>query len=115
LLRQIIELTVSLFIVAVLAWALWESRAWPPQSRLFPWSIGITVLGLALVQLGIGVRNALRSEPALEGAVSHTPQSFGQSEEASRSRQGDIDRTALRRRVISVQVWIVIFFLGIWL
>jgi Tripartite tricarboxylate transporter TctB family len=115
LLRKRIELIVSLLIVAVLAWALWESRAWPPQSRLFPWSIGITVLCLAFVQLGISVRNAFRSEPSLEGAVFHNLQPIGHSEESSRFRQGDVDRTALRHRVTSMQGWIVIFFLGIWL
>ena len=113
--RKKIELIFSVLVVAMLAWALWEARAWPPQSRFFPWSVGISVLCLALVQLGIAVRNMFRSEPALQEAVSHNAQSFGPNEEANGSRQGNGDRNVTRRRVIIIQGWIVVFFLGIWL
>lgn len=113
--RKKIELIFSLLIVGLLAWVLWEARAWPPQSRFFPWSVGISVLCLALVQLGIAVRNMFRSEPAVEEAVSHDAQSSGNGEEGSRSRQGDADRKVTGRRVIVMQVWVAIFFLGIWL
>lgn len=115
LFRKKTELIFSVLAVAMLAWVLWEARAWPPQSRFFPWSVGISVLCLALVQLGIAVRNMFRSEPALEEAVSHDAQSSGSGEDASRSRQGDADRKVTYRRVITIQAWIVVFFLGIWL
>lgn len=113
--RKKIELIFSLLIVGLLAWLLWEARAWPPQSRFFPWSVGISVLCLALAQLGIAVRNMFRSEPVPQEAVSHDAQSSGNGEEASCSRQGDADRKVTRRRVIVMQVWVAIFFLGIWL
>lgn len=113
--RKKVELIFSLLVVAMLARVLWEARAWPPQSRFFPWSVGISVLCLALAQLGIAVRNMFRSEPASQEAVSHDAQSSGNGEEASRSRQGDADRKVTRRRVIVMQVWVAIFFLGIWL
>lgn len=113
--RKKIELIFSLLIVGLLARVLWEARVWPPQSRFFPWSVGISVLCLALAQLGIAVRNMFRSEPAPQEAVFHDAQSSGNGEEASRSRQGDADRKVTRRRVIVMQVWVAIFFLGIWL
>jgi hypothetical protein len=56
-----------------------------------------------------------RSEPALEEAGSRDAQSSGNDEDASRSRQGDADRKVTQRRVITIQAWIVVFFLGIWL
>lgn len=113
--RKKIELIFTLLVVAMLARVLWEARAWPPQSRFFPWSVGISVLCLALAQLGIAVRNMFRSEPVLEEAVSQDAQSSGNGEEASGSRQGDADRKVTRHRVITMLVWIAVFFLGIWL
>lgn len=113
--RNKIELTFSLFIVAMLAWALWESRAWPPQSRFFPGSIGITVLCLALVQLGVTVRKMLRSETALDNAVPYSAPSLSDEEKSKVSREGSADPKLTRRRAIIMQWWIIIFFLGIWL
>jgi hypothetical protein len=92
----------------MLGLALWEARVWPPQSRLFPRSVGISVLCLALVQLGLAVRNLFKSEPT----VHHHAQFSGNSEDSNRSRQIDAGK---RHRIITIYGWIFIFFLGIWL
>jgi hypothetical protein len=67
----------DLALVAVGAWALWESRRFGLRAGLFPWVIGVTVLGLAIVQLGLDL--AARGEgptppglaPAPSPAVAH--------------------------------------------
>ena len=102
--RNKIELTVSLFLLAILACALWETRAWPAQSRFFPLSIEITVLCLLLLHLGTAVKNMFRSKPAPQGGV------FGGNEQRSEAGQN-----VVRRRTVVIQCWIVFFFLGIWL
>jgi hypothetical protein len=56
-----------------------------------------------------------QSEPALEEAVSDNAQSSGHNDGADRSRQTDAEQNVTRRRLIIIQCWIVIFFLGIWL
>jgi hypothetical protein len=99
----------------MLAWALWVASGWPPESRLFPWTVGISVLCLALVQVGVAARNMLRSDQGLQAHASHDKQSFDSNEEAHRSRKDDADRKVIQRRVIIIQSWIVIFFIGIWL
>jgi hypothetical protein len=57
----------------------------------------------------------LRSEQGLQAHVSHDNQSFDSNEEANWSRKDDADRKVIQRRVIIIQSWIVIFFVGIWL
>lgn len=113
--RKKIETLFSLLIVGLLAWLLWEARAWPPHARLFPWSVEFCVLGLAVAQLGMAFWNIFRAGPAVKGADSDQARPAVSGEEASRSRQGDADRKVTRRRVIVMQGWIVVFFLGIWL
>jgi hypothetical protein len=104
----------SLLIVAMLAWALSEVHAWSYQSRIYPWSVGVSVLCLALVQLAIAVRNIFRSERAPKQGVSSNPQSFGHNEEAGHPLQDHAESNVIRGRVIIIQGWIIIFFLGIW-
>jgi hypothetical protein len=40
-------------LVLVTAWALWASGGFGFRARLFPWAIGLPVLGLGLLQLGL--------------------------------------------------------------
>jgi hypothetical protein len=87
---------------------MWEVRLWPPQSRLFPWSVGLSVLCLALVQLGIAVRNLFKSEPT----VPYPARFSAQGEDSHSSRQLEVVK---RRRITTIYGWIVIFFIGIWL
>ena len=87
-----IELLFSALIVLLLAWGLWTARTWPVHSRIFPWSIGFGVLLLALAQLIRSVREVIRSTGG-----------------------SDVPDDAVRRRVLVMCGWILVFFLGIWL
>jgi hypothetical protein len=62
----------DLAIVAAGAWALWESRRFALRAGLFPWVIGVTVLGLAIAQLGLDLagRDARPAPPGAEPAPS---------------------------------------------
>lgn len=126
-----IELTVSILIVLFLIWVLWEARGWPIHSRLYPWSIGFSVLALAVAQLGLSIRNFLRSELALPGLAnrfSHThPGAAMEKVEAAHVSTGTDDwgigqqpeaiaePAIAHGRVIAMYGWTIAFFLGIWL
>jgi Tripartite tricarboxylate transporter TctB family len=103
--RKKIEFLFSLLIVFFLSWALWEARGWPAQSKLFPWSLGFTVLTLALLQVGVAWRAALKEnqERGLDdtkGSPNATPSL-------------PISQDMARQRVITIGCWIVGFFIGI--
>jgi putative tricarboxylic transport membrane protein len=55
-------LTVGL--VLVTAWALWASRGFGFRARLFPWAIGLPVLGFGLLQLGLELTGRSAGAPA---------------------------------------------------
>lgn len=103
-----IEPIVSLFIVLVLGWVLWEARAWPLHSRLFPWSVGFCGLGLALIQLAFALRDYLRFEPTLEVGPQRTPS------EAVLYGQVTSEPEVVRGRIIVICAWILGFYLGLW-
>lgn len=51
----------AIAVAVVFTYALWESRNWPAESRMVPWTIAIPALSLALFQVAIeivGVRRA---------------------------------------------------------
>lgn len=103
--RKRIEFLFSAVIVFLLGWALWEALAWPLHSRVFPWSIGLGVLVLALAQLvGSARRLAGASPPRVDDKDATT---------ISEDFTG-LDRL-VQRRVIVICSWILAFFLGIWL
>jgi TctA family transporter len=85
----------DLAIIAVGAWALWESRRFALRAGLFPWVIGVTVLGLAIVQLGLdlGGRDARPTPPGAEPAPS----------------------PVVARRTASILGWIVAYPAAMWL
>ena len=45
------SLVFTFFVAVVAAAAVYTSRDWPPATGMFPWSIGIPVMVLALIQL----------------------------------------------------------------
>lgn len=51
----------SAALVAIFAWAVLEAQSWPLRTRFFPMIVGVSMLALALVQLG---RDLLRRVPA---------------------------------------------------
>jgi Tripartite tricarboxylate transporter TctB family len=114
--KKQIEIFFSVLIVLFLAWVLWEARNWPAPSRLYPWSLGFTVLGLALMQVVVAWRATLKaSENAVLGR-----ELDGEKEKpnlgVNPSVAGDLSlpQDAVRRRTVTICVWIVGFFFGIW-
>ena len=55
--HRALDLVFACFVALVILWFVWEARDWSFHSRLFPWSVGITVLILALAQVALSVRN----------------------------------------------------------
>jgi hypothetical protein len=127
------ELLLSVLIVLFLSWIVWEARNWPAPSKLFPWSLGFTVLVLALVQLGAAWRAALQesrarismpAEATLEQDAVNQARISG-SAEGSAGLPGETNVSAdatfagtsdaIRRRALTICAWIVVFFLVIWL
>jgi putative tricarboxylic transport membrane protein len=87
----------TLVIVVFFAWTLWEAREWWFRARLFPWAIGFTGLGLALIQLRIDTASLVRSRHARIEKKTN-----GQS-------------TLARQRTLGITAWILGFFAAIWL
>ena len=86
----------SAVIVALFAWALWQSRTFGPRAGLFPWAVGAPGLLLGLVQL--------------------TRDLSGRRETRQTDEPGpEVPAEVARRRSIEVCVWIAAFWVGIWL
>ena len=131
--RKKIEFLLSAVIVLFLLWVLWEPQSWPAPARLFPWSLGFSVLALALVQFVAAGRAAIReirtgSAAQPKDELARDAEGFGDHHLAGDEAVTPIvamntppsGRTAPApepdgQRVITICVWIVGFFLGIWL
>jgi hypothetical protein len=112
--RKKIELVLSLLIVAFLAWAVWEARHWPAQSKLFPWSLGFTVFALALLQLAISLRAALTEGRAASASAKlrDDRDTTGFTRESLPQGAG-LAPDVSRKRTIIIGFWIVAFYAGI--
>jgi beta-lactamase regulating signal transducer with metallopeptidase domain len=103
--HRTVDLVFAFFVALVIFWFVWEARDWSFHSRLFPWSIGLTVLVLALAQLALSVRNF----------------EFNSSKDDTGSKIGSQDHQADEVeqhnvwRLVTIGSWIAAFFLGIWL
>ncbi|MGH7831094.1 MAG: tripartite tricarboxylate transporter TctB family protein, partial [Candidatus Binatia bacterium] len=88
-----------LSIIALLGWALWESKQFGFRAGLFPWAIGFPLLALATAQWVTGLTGKRRSPgaPRTTDAVS------------------DLPKELVYRRTAEIMGWIVGFFLAIWL
>ena len=84
-----IELLFTALIVLLLACGLWEARAWPLHSRIFPWSIGLGVLVLALAQLIKSVREVISAGTRTDHDINATtPSSDSEHREIQASSKG---------------------------
>lgn len=116
--RKKIEFLFSVLIAFFLTWALWEARDWPAPSKLFPWSLGFTVLTLALIQVGVAWRAAIkesRADAFGEKGLDDANGSPSVGASLSVSENSVIAQDTARRRVMTICCWIVGFFIGIWL
>lgn len=91
------ELIFTCSVIALMAWAVWEARAWGFRPSLFPWAIGFPGLALGVVQLLLNLRGFFGAKTP---SLSHTP-----PEEAA----------AAMKRTAAISAWIVGYFLAIWL
>jgi hypothetical protein len=66
--RKQADLIVSITLIAIIGWMVWEARAWDPRARLFPLAIGIPAFCVALLQLGISTRALRRVDLATRSA-----------------------------------------------
>ncbi|MEW6671936.1 MAG: tripartite tricarboxylate transporter permease [Thermodesulfobacteriota bacterium] len=85
----------TLFLIAMIIWALWQSRRFDFRSGLFPWAIGFPVLVLFLVQL---LRDLTLKEP-----------------EKSDEDKKELSDDETKRRTRAIFFWIFGYFTAIWL
>jgi hypothetical protein len=109
-----IEFLFSVLIVLFLSWAVWEAKSWPAQSKLFPWSLGFTVLALAVLQVAFALRAALeeRRSAGVAEKLSDAANATGGTP-PNPMESVLIPPHIARRRAIMIGCWIVAFFVGI--
>jgi putative tricarboxylic transport membrane protein len=93
------ETVFSLFIIVVLALALWQSRRFDFRTGLFPWAIGFPVLSLTIVQCitdFLGKGNKGNSDHLGEAG-------------------SELPTDVVNRRTAGMFGWIASYFVGIWL
>ena len=103
--HRALDLVFACFVALVILWFVWEARDWSFHSRLFPWSVGLTVLILALAQAALSVRNFQFGSSKDDVELKVRPQDH-QAAEVEPSEVW---------RLVTIGSWIAVFFLGIWL
>ncbi len=125
MLRRRLDLVLSVLLVLMMVWVVWEARDWPFRTRLFPWMLGIPVLALTLLQLGAAIRNvagARRAELAAGAAAASAPARRAAPPPAAPIDDPDaaavpatVDPRAARARGLAIVGWLLVFFAAIWL
>lgn len=92
----------SLLVLVFFGYLVWEAREWRLQARLYPWSIGIPMIVLALFQLFRELRGGT-GEDGSEDA----PADF----QLTRT----VDGATAAKRTANILAWILGFLAGIWL
>jgi hypothetical protein len=116
--KKRIEISFSVLIVLFLVWVLWEARNWPAPSRLFPWSLGFTVFGLALIQVVVAWRATVKAD---DNAALTQRELDGERETSEAGADPAVTddlvvpQEVVRRRTWTICMWILGFFFGIWL
>lgn len=80
----------------------YTAQEWRLQARLYPWTIGIPMLILAIVQLILDLRGIERKQPS-----DATPMDF--------QFQKTVDPALARRRTYNIFGWLFGFFISIYL
>lgn len=92
----------SLLVLVFFGYLVWEAREWRLQARLYPWSIGIPMIVLALFQLFRELRGGTKDEGSEEA-----PADF----QLTRT----VDGAVAVKRTANILAWILGFLAGIWL
>jgi len=136
LLRKRADLVFSVIVLIIVVWMVWDAQSWSLRARLFPWTIGIPSVALALLQVGFAVKNLLQREPAAEAAVHPSPaerpvplppeeqrdegaavmaaaveSAFGAGSAAA--EEEEIPVAVVRRRTMEMVAWIIGFALAV--
>lgn len=93
------ETLYSLFLVVLLAGALWQSRNFGLRAGLFPWVIGYPVAALAIAELGLDLLGKGRKS-GLRSFAEAGP---------------DVPMSLIYRRTASICSWTIGFLVAIWL
>ena len=93
------EALFTLSIVLLTAWALWESRNFDFHSGLFPWTIGISLFVLAMIQLGVDLLG----------------KKLGASAAGSAQARSEVPKRLARLRTARICAWNFGYCLGVWL
>ena len=123
--RKQADLLFSLALLVVMIGMVWLARDWPMKSRLFPFTIGLPAVVLALLQVGFAVRNlraraTVLEEPAAEPVAAPTspgsPRAGVQAavEEmlTATEEARAISQSEIRLRAIQMCGWLFLFALG---
>jgi hypothetical protein len=115
--RRLVEFLFSAAIVIFLGWVLWEPKDWPAPARLFPWSLGLSVLALALIQFVVSGR-ALLAERKTAARTNSKHEWTSEPVTAAGPSFGagacaPSDHEPAHRRVMTIVVCLVAFFLGL--
>ena len=87
----------SLFVVALFAWALWQSWDWGFRPGLFPWVVGLVGLPIAFLQLNLDIAGTVKT-------IGH-----------GLFKARDQEITRLMRETAKMSAWILSYFVAIWL
>jgi hypothetical protein len=96
----------GLVVLGMLGWMVWEARAWPLTPQLFPLTIGIPAVALALLQVGFATRRLFgwSRQRAAEPRPAMEPLAAG---------EGVLSAALARQRTIEMAFWILAFTLGV--
>ena len=106
--RNAYEMIFTLALLLVVGAAVWQAQGWQIKARLFPWAIGLPLMGLLAALLVTQVMRQLRASSAVAAeqsvAVEHP------EETADPVRAADA-----RRRGFTIVGWLLGFLAAVWL
>ncbi|HEX3244325.1 MAG TPA: hypothetical protein VHX16_02870 [Chloroflexota bacterium] len=120
------EVAFSVVILLMATYWVWEARNLPPRVQLVPWTIGVPVLALAVLQLVASIR-ALRAPtrseeaqaaglPAVGGLDLSSADAVAATATAELAEaEPEVEPELARRRGIQMFLWILGFFASIML
>jgi hypothetical protein len=92
----------SLIVLIFFGFLVWEAREWRLQARLYPWSIGIPMIVLAVVNL---VQEFIGVDKAKDSSAGPADIQFAQAD----------DPHVALIRTLTIVAWILGFLVGFWL
>ncbi|HZU04952.1 MAG TPA: tripartite tricarboxylate transporter TctB family protein [Chloroflexota bacterium] len=124
MLRRKADLLFSVLVLLLVVWMVWEARHWPLRARLFPWTIGLPTVAIALLQVGLAVRQLVQARRAAGAPARPVEAPPGEDTAviaaavesvlgADAAAEEAIPPAVVRRRTLAMVAWILGFTLGI--